>query len=178
MELGKWERALLSPYDHRMSRDYAGVLFQGGLHWFAKSGDLLVLVVFNVSSISLASVPKPENLTFEDGTFSFPEIGVLDDCLSVVAIKGGKETFIWLMRSYGVAETWFNLVIRHPVSQISALYMREESWNVICVEDGNFLRLIVSQNGGVRIQDFAVHGLPEDFEVGLLTDDSLISPFQ
>ncbi|KAK8575477.1 hypothetical protein V6N12_063149 [Hibiscus sabdariffa] len=83
-----------------------GVFAGGALHWvFTQKIDLLVknlIFALDLAAESFNEVPQPE---YKDDIFQL-NIGVLGGCLCVVANHRDARVDLWVMKEYGVKESW------------------------------------------------------------------------
>lgn len=136
----------------------------------------MVLTTFDLAERIVSVLIKPENVP-EDSNLS--QICVLDDCLSILAtIKRGAESHIWVMKIYNDGDSWIDLVVKHSLTLVTDLIVREDRWSVITSDDGWITRMTVYPNGKVVYKDLEIEGRRNFFELGPLVEETLISPYQ
>ncbi|XP_073155121.1 F-box protein At3g07870-like [Henckelia pumila] len=86
-------------------------LLNGALHWITDSYKPCELVSsFNLATETFEFVPPPAHFSLQYvNKISWINIGVLKDCLCICYIYEDADFEVWLMREYGVKESW----IRH-----------------------------------------------------------------
>ncbi|XP_026383333.1 F-box/kelch-repeat protein At3g06240-like [Papaver somniferum] len=88
----------------------SGVLISGALHWLGArrgnpSSDLVISFEINSEKFNELQLPKEP---LEDNCRWFSAVGVLEGCLCVLALdkNTGSPAEVWVMRDYGVRESW------------------------------------------------------------------------
>jgi F-box interacting protein len=114
---GAWRRSKRVPPARHQS--LFGIFFNGALHWLVKLPNQSVLIrCFDLDDEKFRTIPLPLS-TFYEANFIRTHVGVLGDCLclsSIVAsISSVWEIQIWVMKEYGVRESWMKeLTIKYP----------------------------------------------------------------
>ncbi|XVF75222.1 hypothetical protein PTKIN_Ptkin13bG0170200 [Pterospermum kingtungense] len=87
-----------------------GVFASGALHWVltrqVQLSEENVIVALDLGSESYREVPQPEH---EDNGFQL-NVGVLGVCLCVIANYHDVRVDLWVMKEYGVKESWTRLL--------------------------------------------------------------------
>lgn len=100
-------------------RSLFGTFVNGALHWLVKlpNGSLLIRS-FDLDNERFQAVPLPSS-TIYHASFKRSNLRVLGDslCLSSIVMPASSEWYIevWVMKEYGVRESWIKeLVIKYP----------------------------------------------------------------
>lgn len=108
-----------------------GVFVNGALHWLVhfKTGFNIswgILSLNVTEEESYGEIMQPE---YENGSFTLT-LGVLEGCLCVFCNYDQFRMDVWLMKEYGVKESWIKLVsITHIIGskgQVSPLFVSED----------------------------------------------------
>ncbi|XP_059645936.1 F-box protein CPR1-like [Cornus florida] len=104
-----WRRVRDFPY-HLLHRVLPGITINGALHWVVtpkpKLDTASLIASFDLGVEEYRLVPKPECLD-EDIVPLF--VVALGDCLCIVCKYPGGRVDIWVMKEYGVKESWTKL---------------------------------------------------------------------
>ncbi|GLU20565.1 hypothetical protein SLE2022_367560 [Rubroshorea leprosula] len=88
-----------------------GVFVCGALHWAVSRKDepenVNTIVALDLGVEEYREVPQPE---YPDGEEFHWEVGVLEGCLCVIADYVDSHVDLWVMREYGVKESWTKLL--------------------------------------------------------------------
>ncbi|GMJ14543.1 CONSTITUTIVE EXPRESSER OF PR GENES 1, CONSTITUTIVE EXPRESSER OF PR GENES 30 [Hibiscus trionum] len=145
-----------------------GVFAGGALHWvLTQKVDLLVknmIIALDLAAESFNEVPQPE---YADDIFQ-SNIGVLGGCLCVVANHGDARVDLWVMKEYGVKESWtilFSLAREDVIGPLRFLkplaYSR--SGNQVLLEHDN-INLFWYDMVKHKSDDVWVPGMPPSYE--------------
>ncbi|CAN4104722.1 unnamed protein product [Withania somnifera] len=106
LKIGSWKRINSSPYDHAVAELASGVFVNGALHWLASNKPDYSSVIggFVLSDEEFVEVPAPSSL--DKDKFVFNKLVVLKGCLCMVDNLEGNRTDVWMMKEYGVEESW------------------------------------------------------------------------
>ncbi|KAD6795509.1 hypothetical protein R6Q59_020597 [Mikania micrantha] len=111
------------PY-HLYNRRYSNVFANGCLHWLvSQKPELKVelqIVAFDLTTDELRFVPQPD-FANEKVQFSQVNLGILGGCLSMVCNYPMMNVDIWIMKSYGVKDSWSKLISTTDVKIIKEL---------------------------------------------------------
>ncbi|XP_009630556.1 F-box/kelch-repeat protein At3g06240-like [Nicotiana tomentosiformis] len=112
---GLWKRLESSPYDHPLSDRASGVLVNGVLHWLAckTSQYSFVIAAFHLSDEKFLEVAGPTGL---GSNYSLCNLVVLRGCLCIFTSIGKDMDTVtfWMMKEYGVKESWTKFTITEP----------------------------------------------------------------
>ncbi|KAL2896571.1 hypothetical protein RDABS01_038355 [Bienertia sinuspersici] len=171
---GTWKRAVSSPYDHSVGHVTSGVFVDGHIHWLAsKTSDYSsVIVAFDLGEEKFGEVPPPSLV--EDSEFVFSHLLMLKGCLCMFASSSDYKTDIWLMKEYGVKESWTKFkIIDTDKSEFRPLcFVGMEQ--VVGVKDEERLVMYDLKEG--RCNDIVVENIPEEYGFGGTFIESLVSP--
>ncbi|KAK1370729.1 hypothetical protein POM88_036821 [Heracleum sosnowskyi] len=169
-----WKKVGLFPYDHILPVFSGGFFLNGSLHWLQHSSGLVT--AFNIASKEFSKVPKPSgvsDLVFED----FPTLGALKGCLCLMPRARGvtSTTQFWVMKEYGVAESWIKLSIVLTEVRVPWLRLAE---NIILVLKCGQVVLLVSNVKETEVlkSRLEVIGPPYTSRFGMNFVNSLVSP--
>ncbi|XP_057444182.1 F-box/kelch-repeat protein At3g23880-like [Lotus japonicus] len=99
-----WRRIEDFPYDLLLNT--FGIFVSGTLNWFAlASNDSWAIVSFHLGKESYQEISQPD---YGDESLVTKDLTVIRDCLCVVADKKTVSD-IWLMKEYGIQESWTKL---------------------------------------------------------------------
>ncbi|XP_026383646.1 F-box/kelch-repeat protein At3g06240-like [Papaver somniferum] len=104
--LDSWKSILTIPYRFDANRT-AGVLVNGSLHWLGETGDediFNTIISLDISNDGFEEVKLPKE-TLEDGHL-FGNVELLEGCLCVLSYIYKVRYEVWVMRDYGVQESW------------------------------------------------------------------------
>ncbi|KAI3803929.1 hypothetical protein L1987_32095 [Smallanthus sonchifolius] len=155
------------------SRKYLNVFTNGALHWLV-SRQPEVKVGFLIAAFDLATeeftlVPQPD---FANEKVQV-NLGVLGGCLSVVCNYPKCNVDVWVMRSYGVKDSWSKLISTADVKIIKDLdFLRpivySKSGREVLLEK-NFERLYWYHLENKTSERFKVAGIPRLFVTEMFT---------
>ncbi|KAK9741612.1 hypothetical protein RND81_03G117300 [Saponaria officinalis] len=94
-----------------------GVSVDGSLHWVATNttNHSSFIVGFDLTEENLRIIPAPRSVYGVD--FTYDIVGKLGGCLCMLNVLSRKETNIWVMKEYGVEQSWTKLTIVDGVSE-------------------------------------------------------------
>ncbi|KAL8106237.1 F-box/kelch-repeat protein At3g23880-like [Apium graveolens] len=105
-----WRRIEEFPFG--IPLDDSGKFANGALHWAASrdirsdSPDSWIIVSLDVKRERYGEVAQPK---YGDGTYNLT-LGILDRCLCVLCNYESTRADVWVMKEYGVKESWTKLV--------------------------------------------------------------------
>ncbi|KAH0725801.1 hypothetical protein KY284_001666 [Solanum tuberosum] len=118
---GLWEKLENSPYDHSPFEPRSGVLVNGALHWLARttSENSTTIAAFDLSVDKFSEVPRPTDL--QNHCFMCNR-APLKGCLCIstnISSYLDTDTF-WMMKEYGVKESWtkFKITVHVPLTTL------------------------------------------------------------
>lgn len=107
LKTGSWKRAESFPCDHSLIRYVSGVFVNGSIHWLAKTRDCkYAIMAFDLAEEKHHEVPPLSSVGSDK--FVFTRCTVLGGCLCI-SIEDGPD--LWVMKEYGVKESWTKLAI-------------------------------------------------------------------
>ncbi|KAL5579724.1 hypothetical protein UlMin_012166 [Ulmus minor] len=162
-----------------------GVLVNGSLHWAAVNLDYgsAMVLAFDIGSESFREVPLPESVNNHVKRFLldnryFMDLGVLDGRLCIVDSFKDMGIDVWVMREYGVKESWTKLVnLPRPersrvIGVASPLAYSRTGGEVLFEQDTEELFWFDLINHGVK--NVKLRGMPKSFEAFVFSS-SLVS---
>ncbi|KAI8556193.1 hypothetical protein RHMOL_Rhmol05G0233000 [Rhododendron molle] len=156
-----WRR--IEGYTHRVPRDASGTFVNRALHWIhwpecGASNDIIVSLDLVKETYGEVSEPK-----YRRGYFYDFSLGVLNGCLCLLCNYYDDCFELWVMKEYGIRDSWNKLVfipyVSHPLNH------PHDSAELCILENGEVLKDIVSpcsaplcllENGEVLL-DVATH---------------------
>ncbi|KAF6145089.1 hypothetical protein GIB67_013440 [Kingdonia uniflora] len=154
---------------------YNGVVqLNGAIHWMGAyhyhpypypipelDYEINLIISFNLESEELQEIPCPSSLEFENNYFS---MCVLEGCLSMFYDDYGDHVEMWVMKDYGVMESWtklFSIEVPPRSKYTTVLYIPN---------DGNTL---ISNDH--RFRPFSVTGVRSRFKESCTHIETLLS---
>ncbi|MCD9642893.1 hypothetical protein HAX54_029936 [Datura stramonium] len=176
LKIGSWRRIKSSPYDHAVPELASGVFVNGALHWLAskKPDYSSVIGAFVLSDEEFVEVPAPSSL--DKDKFVFNKLVVLGGCLCMVDNPEGNRIDVWMMKEYGVEESWTKFCVDgldfydflKPLC-----FIRDEEEVVVNMD---VEKLIVYNVKEEKSRDLEVDGIPDRFDsIGTFVE-SLVTP--
>ncbi|CAI9118810.1 OLC1v1020426C1 [Oldenlandia corymbosa var. corymbosa] len=175
-----WKRLPCSPYDHAVPSISPGIFVSGCLHWLASSrrkGYPSVIAAFDLAKEEFEELPPP--IGVDEDKFVFNELAVLGGCLALFIDSYKGHIDVWVMKEYGVRDSWTKIAIDCPEDRRDA-----DSWKPVCFLGDDEIVLVMDceklvahnfRNGGWRDMEF--DGVPDSFGEGVMTfKDSLLPP--
>lgn len=169
-----WIRILNVPY--QMS---CGVIliFNGALHWIANpiggTEEAIVLATYEIGDGRFKTLPRD----FDD-KFEIVYVGVLAGCLCLTANLYGVRTVVWVMKDYGVQESWTRLfTIDQHTSAGSFKFLKLikplKNGDLVFQKDHSELFLYDPDQGEARTRK--IRGITQEMTAWAYSD-SLVSP--
>ncbi|XP_059646515.1 F-box protein CPR1-like [Cornus florida] len=129
-----WRRVQDFPYYFPLQGS-PGVTFNGAVHWVVtrkpKSDTANLIAAFDLGLEEYRLVPQSDFFD-ENG---YLNVAALGDCLCVVCNYGGVRADIWVMKEYGVKESWTKLfAIAKPSVIRSFFYVSPLAYSMSCGE--------------------------------------------
>ncbi|KAK4425840.1 F-box/kelch-repeat protein [Sesamum alatum] len=173
---GVWKRVNSSPYDHAVPEPSPGAFVNGAIHWLASSrepGYPSVIAAFNLVDEVFDEIPAPSSVDVQN--FVFNKLVTLGDCLCLIDARGNGPTNVWIMKEYGLKESWTKFSINGDyewdIVKPLCLIGDEE---VVLVTEGETLVVYNRTSGTLR--DMVVDGGPASAIDGGTFLESLVSP--
>ncbi|KAL9230471.1 hypothetical protein vseg_005817 [Gypsophila vaccaria] len=181
---GIWKQVESSPYNHVVGHVTAGIFASGRIHWLASttsdySSQSSVLVGFDLTEEKFYEVPAPSLI--EGDSFVFKRLVVLGGCLSIFPSCPNKETDIWMMREYGVKQSWTKFSIvddQKAVSEFRPIVFMEGQREVVMLKDEETVaqKMVMYDLDSSTFKDITIHGIDDHYFVGSFTE-TLVSPY-
>ncbi|KAG5548152.1 hypothetical protein RHGRI_013749 [Rhododendron griersonianum] len=167
MRLSSWKRIQDFPYYMRYGRGY-GVLVGSALHWVVtREPDLdntaNLIGAFDLSVEEFWLVPLPD---YSDKTFHV-NLGVLDGCLCLTATSYGARSDVWVMKDYGVEESWSKLLsvgqeVNRSFGFVIPIAYSKNGCEILMAQDNKkFIWYDLEHN---TVKNIKICGLPDSFE--------------
>lgn len=164
-----------------------GVFFNGCIHFLCwKSTGSFLIVAFNLSDEIFREVPLPasfcelEALDYRVAVFGGCLCLVDDLCLvDEPSYYRNKTSEFWMMKEYGVSESWTKLPIDMPGVELLCL-LTEDEYMLKTKDkrlDGVFGGKVVVYNiKNETLSSMVVHGFPKELKFGSTYVESLVCP--
>ncbi|KAI8032185.1 F-box protein CPR1 [Camellia lanceoleosa] len=112
LRISSWGRIEDSPYIHTPNGPSPGIFVNGALHWFASSfvgsNNSTVIASLDLTYENYGDVPSPV-----DDFVLFEELSVLGGCLCMLVSRRCGCKDVWVMKEYGVRDSWTKFTINH-----------------------------------------------------------------
>lgn len=171
-----WKRVDCSAYDHAVPEISAGAFVNGAIHWLASSRDPgypSVIAAFNFVDEVFDEIPAPSCLDVTK--FVFNRLVVLGGCLCMFDDRSNSRSDIWMMKEYGVGDSWTKLSIDADCDWdiVKPLcFIGDEE--IVLLTEGE--TLIVYNLKEKILRDMLVDGVPATCIDGGVFVESLVSP--
>ncbi|KAL3614954.1 hypothetical protein CASFOL_040615 [Castilleja foliolosa] len=127
-----WRRIEGFPYPLPFLKGYWRVHVNGALHTFVEDFVEARIMAFSVDTENHYQLPMPPAIRIKDVDVS---LDVIDGCLSAICCTRSNRVSVWVMKDYGVKESWIKmLTISPPV-----------------IERNDFVRPVVYSRDGDRV---------------------------
>ncbi|XP_026419117.1 F-box/kelch-repeat protein At3g06240-like [Papaver somniferum] len=120
-----------------------GVFFNGALHWLGSIANQEtsseVILCYDISIGIMVNMPLPDILPMPPTYVSekvCKNVGVLGDCIFVAFIWRSVRMDVWVMREYGVNESWFR---KYTTTQLPLSLYPSAFWKPLWCFDGEVL---------------------------------------
>ncbi|XP_049388888.1 F-box/kelch-repeat protein At3g06240-like [Solanum stenotomum] len=174
---GHWETLGVSPYDHSLTDRASGVLVNGALHWLAcrTVEHSTAIAAFDLSVDKFLEVPGPIDL--QDNCFMC-NLATLKGCLCISTSlpRDINTVTFWIMKEYGVKESWTKFEIIEPSldeSLSTLLCSITDEDDVLLEVDEEWVVYNLKEN---RRKDLLIDVNPVTYEARTFVD-SLVSPY-
>lgn len=167
-DLPRYLRYLFEFFFHLLHRRGYGVFANGVVHWVLPPRIELMelrynIIGFDLSAEKFVKLPQPE---YQDRNFLL-DVGVLEGNLCAVCNYNQDCVDVWIMREYGVKESWTKLLSIQTTKSISSIqvlrplaYSKEHDKILLEVNSG---RLVWYDIGAKRIRRVKLSGAPDTF---------------
>ncbi|KAK9268108.1 hypothetical protein L1049_010548 [Liquidambar formosana] len=170
LKTNSWKRVRDCPFCFRYEGICGnnGMLACGALHWLGfrrlVSDTTELIVAFDIALEDYREVLQPEYL---DENFQM-SLGVLGGCLCVICNYHGVRVDIWVMKEYGVKESWNKLFsVSQPEASLSFEQLRplaySRSGREVLLEQNN-KKIIWYDLEKKRVRDVQIHGSPRSIK--------------
>ncbi|XP_059631580.1 F-box/kelch-repeat protein At3g06240-like isoform X2 [Cornus florida] len=174
LRIGSWRKVHDFP-DHFHVVPY-GTQLNGALHWLRFRMNNNLDMTLEIAALSLADeklwkIPLPTSFTkFQLRTC---HMGVFEGCLCVLS---GCGDAIWVMKEYGVKQSWTKLDIKVPFShKLEPLGLLRNDEALLLID---YTKLVLYNKRGGTCKDLVIHGIEKEEEIhATIHVDSLLSPF-
>ncbi|KAK3004585.1 hypothetical protein RJ639_018546 [Escallonia herrerae] len=171
LRLNSWKRVRDCPY-YLWWKVGFGVFASGVLHWVGSmkpsprfSENVADLIAgFDVATEEYQLVPQPDNL----GKDFELRLGVLRECLCLICNYKSSHSDIWVMKDYGVKESWTKLI---SVAQPRDFGFFESVTPLVYSKDGRQVLLEIDMKSLVwfdlkkkKFKNVRVRGVPKNLE--------------
>lgn len=145
-----------------------GVFVCGALHWLvsqnAESNVANMIVALDLGVEDCREVPQPELM---DENFNM-DIGVLGGCLCLLANFRGRRVDVWVMKDYGIKESWtklFSVVQQDVIGVLRSLkpLAYSKSGSEVLMEQDN-IHLFWYDLRRKEVRDVRIQDMPITFE--------------
>ncbi|KAJ4839522.1 hypothetical protein Tsubulata_019024 [Turnera subulata] len=159
------------PYEHYLID--SGVFLNGAIHWVVSIEEeergKSVVIVFDLADEIFREMPAPDDADMGSDIV----MGILNGCLCILHCRNNMHDYFWMMRDYGMDDSWTKVNISFPYICMKPLYMGKNGESLLLV-DGELLSYNFEKD---RYRELEVHGIPSG--VGFEADtylESLVSP--
>ncbi|MBA0629037.1 hypothetical protein Godav_023656 [Gossypium davidsonii] len=164
-----WRRA--QRFSYRRFNSDSGVHLNGAVHWvFARGKDSplvsmpRLIVAFDFAEGKFRELPRPY-----DDAENVTAVGVLGGCLCWL----GEQQDFWVMKEYGVKESWTKVVIGVPFLNLRPLCFLKNDEALLVINEG----LIVYNPREDTHREIVIHGINGRGKLEIETYvESLVSP--
>ncbi|KAL1537263.1 F-box protein CPR1-like isoform X2 [Salvia divinorum] len=164
LKANSWKKAKDFPYLLPRDTSRWGIYLNGALHTVAKHGGkpAMVIMAFDLGKEEHRELPLPE---YSGGAIrGFESVEVLGGCLAAVVPGKKCSTEIWLMKEYGVKQSWMKLLRFEPPPRgdLRPLAYSKSGGEVLLNDDGMCLSWYDLKKKTITIA--RVRGLSASFE--------------
>ncbi|XP_074286840.1 F-box protein CPR1-like [Silene latifolia] len=182
---GSWKQLETSPYHHVSP----GVFVGGSIHWIALNpSDYLnfgnpayysyFIAGFDLTTEKFWKVPAPSSM-FDEAS-EYYNLGILGECLCMFSSVSEKKINIWVMKEYGVMESWTKFsIVDEQGSKLMPLKGVMGQRELVMMKDDftPYERLSMHNLDTATFQDMKVKGINEGFNLGWSFKETLVSPY-
>ncbi|XP_019198331.1 PREDICTED: F-box protein At3g07870-like [Ipomoea nil] len=173
-----WKSLGYCPYS-LCGRGCSEAFVNGALHWVSSGYDddggglVSQIVAFDLARESFEVVPSPE---FDSGRLNY-SLGVLRGCLSATKCKFRDYVEIWVMKSYGVKESWTKCLkivcdeVGLIIGAVRPLFFQKNG-EILLLHGGVLLSYDPLSK---KLREVRVSGMPRSFKA-FVHVGSLVSP--
>ncbi|KAL3505734.1 hypothetical protein ACH5RR_031116 [Cinchona calisaya] len=175
VKMRAWRRLGNSPYHHSLYDLDSGVYINGAIHWLASFavGNFSVIAAFDLASEEFKEVQPPSAL--DKGNFKCNKLVVLKGCLGMVVNHFNGQTDVWIMKEYGMGESWTKFTI-DGLEHFDVLKPIYQLGNEVVVLDKNCEFAMYNLKEGT-LRDMVIADNPDIFIYSAMSFvESLVSP--
>ncbi|XP_059300099.1 F-box/kelch-repeat protein At3g23880-like [Lycium ferocissimum] len=163
----------------------SGMVVNGKLHWFTFIAGLSAIDRVGLNGRDIVSVNladgkygKVEHPCYGEGKFDLT-LGVLGSDLSVVCNNGKTYTDVWVMKEYGVKESWIKMLTinppNNPLNHLFCPLFCMSNKSQILFEDGSTFMIYNLKDDSIRYRNITNCA---DFRDANIYIESLVLPFR
>ncbi|XP_059650531.1 F-box protein CPR1-like isoform X2 [Cornus florida] len=179
LKTDSWRRIHDVPHSHSRLAPCSSslVLVSGCLHWFIFRSATYLIAAFDVADEKFGAVQMPSSLDDSKFNLSYCSLGVLGGCLCLLVPHQttGTTTDIWVMKEYGVTESWTKFTSVRALDMYMMKFLCFVDGEVIFEVDGHNKFVAFNAKEKTR-RDIVVCGIPTMYEAGQTYVESLVSP--
>ncbi|XP_074306484.1 F-box/kelch-repeat protein At3g06240-like [Silene latifolia] len=183
---GTWKEDEGSAYNLYDGYVTTGVFVGGYIHWIVSrnSDNSTTMIGFNLAQEKFEEVAVPSSV--DGDRFVFDRLVLLGGCLSMFHYRSENQTDIWVMKKYGVKQSWTKIsIVDHWWSRFVPLLYMPEKREMMMVTTSNenlaIYNLDTATYGGSSlygvIDGFLMHGKLSDFHIVGSFVETLVSPY-
>uniref|UniRef100_A0A2N9IDC3 F-box domain-containing protein n=1 Tax=Fagus sylvatica TaxID=28930 RepID=A0A2N9IDC3_FAGSY len=162
-----WNKVPDCPYNLYYPCSF-GTLASGALHWLVnpkvKSDRTNLILAFDLAVEEYRLVPQPD---FYDKNSSM-DVGVLGGCLTILYNHNRHRLDVWVMKEYGVKESWTKLYSVQPFEYMFPVAYSKCGEEVLLEKvmlEKNSKRLVwYDLKNNKRVKNVKIRGVPDWFE--------------
>lgn len=160
----------------------SGIYFNGCIHWLCRKAGSFLIVAFDLTDEIFREVPSPASIVDEEITLY--QVMIVGDCLGLVSTLHRSEKEVWMMKEYGVRESWTKILFNpHGMYIWGMLGLLEEDEFVLIIHENILQRftkdkLVVYNTKKGTLKDIVICGTPAEFHVLCTYVENLVSPNQ
>ncbi|XP_059650512.1 F-box/kelch-repeat protein At3g06240-like isoform X2 [Cornus florida] len=175
LKTDSWRRIENVPCDDSPLEPCSLVLVNGCLHWLSyTSSGSFVVSAFDLGDEKFRVVETP--CSPDQSNFLCFNLGVFGGCLCMCVSLSGDQIDFWVMKEYGVTESW----TKHTICATD-LYKMEP----LCflgdeevLVDMNGEKLVALNAKEKTSRDIVVSGIPAVYRAGMTYVETLVSPYR
>ncbi|XP_058201072.1 F-box/kelch-repeat protein At3g06240-like [Rhododendron vialii] len=164
-----WRR--ITGIDYRPMGNSGGVFFKGCIHGLCLRACSQVIFAFDLSDEVFREVPLPAS--FSGCKISLYDVAVFGGSLCLVS---RQETKVWMMKEYGVRESWTEFTVSSGLRTANLLCLLAEDEFLLRTTKEKLKQLVVYNQKKGMARDMVVCSIPPRFSFEGTYVESLISP--
>ncbi|KAL8051735.1 hypothetical protein ABFX02_06G167400 [Erythranthe guttata] len=173
-----WKKVEHSRYVHYPCAVTPGAFLNGAIHYLAGEREhklgvrYNIIAAFDLEHDVFDEMPLPSG--YNVGRFGFDKLVVFEGCLCVVDSRRNVEIDVWVMKEYGLAESWANFRVGFYWNNLKPLCCINNGEDVL-VSTSQKLRLYNLKERALR--DVVVDGGTVVLREAIVFVGSIVSPF-